>query len=153
MSTSILLNAMAYATAFCFPLLMVATVIIFLARKRGEAFLESNPGARRAYDRIVAAGPKEGWSGYVIGAIVFLWLAVMAALILLSMQGLGSTVEIEGMMRVELDGGGYGYVSLEEMDDATLKLVQSGDVPGEAHIPAYSEDGEIVGEYTVVVEG
>ena len=82
MTGSVILNAMIYASIACFPLLMLATVVIFFAKKRGSAFLQANPSARRVYDRIVAAGPKEGWSGYVILALVLLWLAIMAGWIL-----------------------------------------------------------------------
>lgn len=157
MFSSSLLNAMIYATIACFPLLMLATVVIFFVKKRGASFLESSPGARRAYDRIVAVGPKEGWSGYVILALVLLWLAVMAGLLLLEIDSgdpreKTPAVQIQGdMQRVEMDDGGYGYISEGEMDDAVNALIQSGQVPGEVQIAAYSEDGEVIGVYTVRV--
>ena len=158
---SVMLNAMIYATIACFPLLMLATVVIFFAKKRGSAFLRSNPSARRVYDRIVAAGPKEGWSGYVILAIVLLWLAVMAGLLFVSIESgdprdrkpsVQGSLEHAEMMYIEMDGGGYGYISESAMNDAIDELIQSGQIPGEVQIPAYSDDGEIIGEYTVRVE-
>ena len=155
MSSSTVLNVMIYATMACFPLLMVATVVVFLAKRRGSAFLQSNPRARRVYDRIVASGPKEGWSGYVIGALVLLWIAVMAALAFFSIQGGDpreqASINRSDMIWVEIDGGGYGYVSTSEIDAAAFDLIQSGQVPGEAQIAAYSDDGEVIGEYTVRV--
>ena len=81
-----LLETMARVTQFCFPLLMVATIVVVFARKAGSRFLEKNDGVKAAYERIVAAGPKEGWSGYVILALVCVWLAAMAVLVLVSID-------------------------------------------------------------------
>lgn len=47
-------------------------------------FIDSRPGLKRGYDRIVEAGPKEGWSGYVILAVVMLFLFFPVVLFLLN---------------------------------------------------------------------
>lgn len=85
-SDGTLLIAMVNATRFCFPLLMVVTVVVYLARKPIAALLDRNERAKAVRGRIIEAGPKEGWSGYVILAAVCIWLAVMAGLILVSID-------------------------------------------------------------------
>lgn len=86
MTARSLLEVMVGATQFCFPLLMIATIAVVFAQKAGSSFLDKHDGAKAAYERIVAAGPKEGWSGYVILALVCIWLAVMVVLMLLSID-------------------------------------------------------------------
>lgn len=156
MTSSTILNVMIYATLACFPLLMLATLVVAFAKKRGVAFLQANSDAKRAYDRIVAAGPKEGWSGYVILALVLLWLALMAGLVLTSVQSGDpnprSSIDRAEMVRVEMDGGGYGYVPMEKMDDAVSELLQFNRVPDEILIPVCSKDGKVIGEHTVNVK-
>lgn len=144
---------MIQATMACFPLLMVATVFVFFGRKAGQSFLEKHAKTKAAYDRIVAAGPKEGWSGYIILALVCLWLAVMAGSILLSIDAgdpkNSPSLDRSDMVLVELEDGMWGYVNGADLEEA-LELVQSGGASGEVSIQVWSDGGVPIGEYPML---
>lgn len=70
--------------ALCFfPICLVATFVIVLLKKPIRNFMKSRPALEDRYQRIKAAGPKEGWSGYVLTAVVMLFLFSGAAMILI----------------------------------------------------------------------
>ena len=152
MTSGILLDAMIRATQFCFPLLMVATAIIVLMKKPVTAFLDGNERAKAAYDRIVKAGPKEGWSGYVILAAICVWLAAMAWLAFSSIEAgdpeRNARLNRSDMVLVEQDEGPYGYVNGEDLRDAVARIESSDDVAMVA-IPLWSDGGIPLGEYVV----
>ncbi len=64
-----------------FPVCLVATLAIVLLKKPIRNFIGGRPALEERYQRIKAAGPKEGWSGYVLAAVVMLFLFGGAALI------------------------------------------------------------------------
>lgn len=152
MTSQVLLNFMIQATMACFPLLMVATIFVFFGRKAGQRFLEKHAKAKKAYDRIVAAGPKEGWSGYIILALVCLWLAVMAGSILLSIDAgdpkNSPSLDRSDMVLVELEDGLWGYVNGVDLNEA-LELAQSGNANEEVLVRVWSDGGVPIGEYLV----
>lgn len=152
MTSQVLLDFMIRVSMFCFPVLMVATVLVFFGRKAGQRFLEKHAKAKATYERIVAAGPKEGWSGYVILALVCLWLAVMAGSILLSIDAgdpkNSPSLDRSDMVLVELEDGLWGYVNGADLDEA-IELVQSGNADGGASIRVWSDGGALIGEYPV----
>lgn len=86
MENDLLLTAMVWISGACFPVLMLLTVFLYFAKRGGKALLQSRPKLKRLYDKLVAIGPKEGWSGYLICALVFLWLFAMAAVIMTTIQ-------------------------------------------------------------------
>ena len=114
--------------------------------------MKKHAKAKAMYERIVAAGPKEGWSGYVILALVCLWLAVMAGGIFLSIDAgdpkNSPSLDRSDMVLVELEDGLWGYVNGVDLDEAT-ELVQSGNADGEVSIQVWSDGGVPIGEYPV----
>ncbi len=71
--------------ALCFfPICLVATFAIVLLKKPIRNFVGSRPDLEERYQRIKATGPKEGWSGYVLIAVVMLFLFGSAAMILIA---------------------------------------------------------------------
>ncbi len=57
-----------------FPICLVATFVVALLKPYIGRFIDNRPALKRRYDRIVEVGPKEGWSGYVIYAVVMIFL-------------------------------------------------------------------------------
>lgn len=86
MDNELLLAVMVWVSYACLPVLMLLTVFLHFAKRRGKTLLQSKLGLKRLYDRLVAIGPKEGWSGYLICALVFLWLFAMATVIMTTIQ-------------------------------------------------------------------
>lgn len=146
---------MTYISLAALPVLMLLTVTLYAGKATFSRFLPKEGSTGIFLDRLREVGPREGWAGYAILIAVCLWLTIMAVLVL----GTVNEGEPEGnlalngsdMVRIEMDDGGYGYVSKEEMDEASFQLIQSRKVPGEIVIDAYSESGEIIGEYTIRV--
>lgn len=144
---------MTYISLAALPVLMLLTIALYTGKTAFSRFLPKEGPAGIFLDRLRELGPREGWAGYVMLITVCLWLAIMAVLVLNTVNkgGLEGDLAINesDMVRIEMDGGGYGYVSKEEMDEASFQLIQSGKVPGEIIIDAYSENGEVIGEYTI----
>ena len=60
-----------------FPLLMVVALAVALLKKPAKRVTESDGAVGSAVRKAQAAGPKEGWSGYIIGAVT---LAIILSL-------------------------------------------------------------------------
>lgn len=71
--------------ALCFfPICLVSTLVIVLLKKPIRNFVGSRSALEDRYQKVKAAGPKEGWSGYVLTAVVMLFLFGSAAMILIA---------------------------------------------------------------------
>lgn len=78
-----LMDIWVMAALLIFPIcLLISFVVAFLKPFVGR-FIDGRPNLKRRYDRIVEAGPKEGWSGYVIlvAVMFFLFFPVVMFLI------------------------------------------------------------------------
>lgn len=74
-------NAFVLIGLLFFPICLVVTFVVVVLKKPIRNFVRSRPALEDRYQRIKAAGPKEGWSGYVLTAVVMLFLFGSAALI------------------------------------------------------------------------
>lgn len=72
------------AALLIFPICMLVSFIVAFLKPLIGRFIDARPELKRRYDRIVEAGPKEGWSGYVILVVVMLFLFFPMVLFLLN---------------------------------------------------------------------
>ena len=70
------------AALLIFPICLVVTFVVAILKPHIGRFISDRPELKRRYDRIVEAGPKEGWSGYVIFAVVMIFLFFPAIMLL-----------------------------------------------------------------------
>ncbi|MBQ9954267.1 MAG: hypothetical protein IJO87_02425 [Eggerthellaceae bacterium] len=74
-------NAWTLVALMFFPVCLVATLFIVLLKKPVRNFIRKRPALEARHQKIKAAGPKEGWSGYVLFAVVMLFLFAGALMI------------------------------------------------------------------------
>ena len=79
-----LMDIWVMAALLIFPICLVVTFVVAILKPRVGRFIDSRPELKRRYDSIVEAGPKEGWSGYVIFVVVMLFLFFPAIMLLLN---------------------------------------------------------------------